>query len=293
MTHSDANDAGREPGRLRIATCQFAVTADVSHNAAMIRRFIEQAAGAGADIVHFPECAASGYAGVDLPTLDGYDWQRLRAETQTILACAAENRIWVALGSMHELSGGRRPHNCLYLIGPDGRIRDRYDKRFGTPNDLVHYTPGDRFVHFEINGVRCSLLICFDLRFPELYRELYKAGVHVVLQSFYNARQTAPSVHSEIMRQTMQCRAATNRLWVSMSNSSAWLAPYPSCFIQPDGRIIGQLGDHREESMIHTVDLRLEFYDPMQGFREIAIQGRLTNGPGPLDDPRSTDVTSL
>ncbi|MBN1817159.1 MAG: carbon-nitrogen hydrolase family protein [Sedimentisphaerales bacterium] len=280
-------------GIIRIATCQFAVTADIAHNARQIRHFIEQADEGGADLAHFPECALSGYAGVDMETLAGYDWELLRSETRQIMDLAGQKKIWIALGSMHELTTPNKAHNCLYLIGPDGRIVDRYDKRFCTPMDLDNYTPGDRFVWVDINGVRCGLLICFDLRFPELYRELYKAGVHCVIQSFYNARQGGPSVHSEIMRQTMQCRAATNGFWASMANSSAWFAPYPSCFIQPDGRIVNQLGDHREEIMINTVDLSQEFYDPMKSFRELAINGKLTNGSGTIDDPRSKDVTQL
>ena len=170
---------------------------------------------------------------------------------------------------------------------------DRYDKRFGTPHDLDNYTSGNRFVNFDLKGVKCSLLICFDLRFPEIYRELYKQDVQCIFQSFYNARQQGPSIHTDIMRQTMQCRAATNYTWISMTNSSAWYSPYPSCFIRPDGKIVEQLGRNKEGMMINTVDLSKPFYDPMADFRQTAINGKLTNGPGEIDDPRSKDTTNL
>jgi deaminated glutathione amidase len=116
------------------------------------------------------------------------------------------------------------------------------------------------------------------LRFPELYRVLYKQGVNCVLQSFYNARQKGPSVHTHIMRQTMQANAANNHFWASMSNSSAYYSPYPSCFIQPDGMIVKQLKQNKAGVMVNTVDLSKRFYDPMAGFREIAIEGKLSNG---------------
>ena len=154
-------------------------------------------------------------------------------------------------------------------------------------------TPGNRFVNFTINGVKCSLLICFDLRFPELYRALYREGVNCILQSFYNARQTGPSVHTHIMRQTMQCHAATNHFWVSMANASGYYASYPSCFIQPDGKIIRQLKSNRPGLMVNTVDLSLQFYDPMAEFREMAIAGAMSNGPEEIDDPRSRSTTDL
>ncbi len=280
-------------GTLRIATCQFAVSESVRGNALAIRKFIKRAKKAGADIVHFSECALSGYVGADFPSFDGYDWALLKEETLKILALAGELGVWVVLGSTHPLTEPNPPHNCLYLISPEGKIVNRYDKRFGTPGDLDHFTPGDRFVTFTLNGIRCSLLICFDLRFPELYRELYKQGVQCVFQSFYNARQRGPSVHTHIMRQTMQCHAATNYFWVSMANSSGRYSPYPSCFIQPDGVIAAQLRPNRPGIMVNAVDMSQHFYDPMEGFREMALAGRLTNGPGNLGDPRSKDITGL
>jgi predicted amidohydrolase len=280
-------------GVLRIATCQFAVGESISRNARSIRQFMQKAREAQAEIVHFSECALSGYAGVDFDSFDDYNWDLLKGETLKIMDLAGRLGLWVVLGSSHPLTPPNKPHNSLYLISPQGRIVDRYDKRFGTPGDLDHYTPGDRFVTFTFNGVLCSLLICFDLRFPELYRELYKLGVQCIFQSFYNARQKGPSIHSHIMRQTMQCHAATNYFWVSMTNSSGHYSPYSSCFIQPDGMIAGQLKPNRPGLMVNTVDLNTTFYDPMPGFREMAIAGKLSNAPAPLDDPRSRDVTSL
>jgi len=114
-----------------------------------------------------------------------------------------------------------------------------------------------------------------------------------VLQSFYNARQSGPSVHTAIMRQTMQCRAATNHMWVAMSNSSGRHSPYPSCFIQPDGRIIEQCPMNRASMILGTVDLSKTLYDPMEKFRDTCINGILHNGQLVENDPRSSDTTSI
>ncbi len=280
-------------GIIKVASCQFAVSGDVGVNAEHVRRFVAQAADGGADVVHFSECALSGYAGIDHTSLEGFDWENLRLETRGIMELAAQKNIHVILGSMHELTSPNKPLNCLYLIGKDGKIADRYDKRFCTEMDIEYYSPGDRFVVFDLNGVKCALLICFDLRFPEVYRALYKLGVQCVFQSFYNARQQGPSVHTDIMRQTMQCRAATNYMWVSMTNSSGWFCPYPSCFIRPDGRIVAQLEDHRDAMMINAVDTTKEYYDPSRNYRDAAIEGKLTNAKGKPDDPRACNFRDL
>ncbi|UCG59152.1 MAG: hypothetical protein JSU70_06510, partial [Phycisphaerales bacterium] len=101
-------------GVLRIATCQFAVSRSIERNARNIFQFMRKAAKARVDIVHLSECALSGYAGTDLPSLEGYDWRHLRQETEKIIALAADLGIWVVLGSTHRLTGPNKPHNSLY-----------------------------------------------------------------------------------------------------------------------------------------------------------------------------------
>ena len=113
-----------------------------------------------------PECALSGYAGTDLPSAADLDWDLLHKETDSILALAKELGVWVVLGSNHRLSGDHKPHNSLYVINSQGQIVDRYDKRFCTDTDLRYYSPGDHFVTFGLNGVKCGLLICYDMHPP-------------------------------------------------------------------------------------------------------------------------------
>jgi len=274
-------------GKLRVATCQFAVGPRIVRNGRSIREFMIDAKKAGAEVVHFSECALSGYAGTDFESFAGYDWGLLKEQTQRIMKLAGELGIWVILGSSHRLSGAHKPHNSLYLINPKGKIKDRYDKRFCTARDIEYYTPGDHFVFFSINRVKCALLICFDLRFPEIYRKLKAEGVQCVFQSFYNARQKGRSIHTDIMRQTAQARAASNYMWISMTNSSSFFSAYPSCFIRPDGTIAGQLKFHRPGFMVNMVDVNERFYDASGQYRNLAMRGILSNGSRRLKDARS------
>lgn len=279
--------------QLCVATCQFAVSGRIQSNADRICSAIGRAAEAGAHIAHFPESALSGYGGIDVPNFVDYPWALLQEQTERVMARAAELGIWVVVGSAHRLENHKKPHNCLYLIDDRGQLVDRYDKRFCLRVELRRYTPGTRWVTFELCGIRCALLICFDVRFPEVYRELYQQGVQCVFQSFYNARQKGPSVHSDIMQQSMQCRAASNKLWVSMSNASGHYSPYASCFIRPDGKIQQKLQRGRAGLMLNVVDAEAHYYDPMAEIRELAMTGRLNNGADDFQDPRSDDVHSL
>jgi predicted amidohydrolase len=92
------------------------------------------------------------------------------------------------------------------------------------------------------------------------------------------------------MRQTMQCRAATNGFWTSCANSSGYYSPYPSFFVQPDGKITKQLKQNRAGIMMNKVDLNRKFYDPMKDFRDSAIDGKLNNLGESIKDLRSKNI---
>src|SRR5579875_1098028 len=177
--------------KLTVATCQFPTDAGIAHNLRYVLRQMQSARERGADVAHFPEAALSGYAGSDIASTAGLDWNALRDATQRVFNLAGELGLWVVLGSTHPLTPPHKPHNSLYIIDDRGRLVDRYDKRFcsgdaeGRTGDLAHYSPGNHPSVFTINGIRCGALICYDFRFPELYREYKRLGVDVVFHSFH------------------------------------------------------------------------------------------------------------
>jgi predicted amidohydrolase len=289
---------------LRVATCQFSVEADIDHNCRWALKQIDDAARRKADVVHFSECALSGYAGVDIPSVGAIDWVKLTEATRAIQDAARRRRLWVLLGSTHRLSTGNKPHNSIYIIDARGQIVDRYDKRFCTgicdqkpTMDLAHYTPGNRFVTFRIKGVTCAVLICYDYRFPELYRQLRKLGVDVVFQSFHNARTTVVAdpkynIWKTIVPATMSCRAAENHFWISANNSTARPSKWASFAVRSDGQIMGRLKLHQPGVLITDMTLDPALFDAPGPWRMSAINGQLHSGKL-VNDPRSADVTCL
>ena len=281
----------QETGKIRVASCQFPVSSDIRENYNWMRNQIIEAKLKKADIVHFPECALSGYPGTDMNSLDDLDWNKLYTATDSLMKLAEELKIWVILGSVHRLSGNNKPHNCLYVINPEGEIEDRYDKRFCTTGDLKYFTPGDHFVKFTINGVNCGLLICYDIRFPQLYSQYRKMDVDVIFQSFHNARQKPGSIHPVIMHITAQALAGINYFYMSLTNSSA-PESWPCYFITPDGLVQNKLSDNIPGILISDIDLSRNYYDAGKPFRLDAINGKLNSGEC-VQDPRSANRKSL
>jgi len=294
---------------LTIATCQFPVSADIAANLGHIRRQMELASQRGARVAHFPEGALSGWAGTDFPSFAGFSWDKLRDATAEVMKHAGRLGIWVVAGSAHRLTGGRKPHNSLYVISDSGQITGRYDKRFcsGSPDersgDLAHYSPGNHLSVWIIDGVRCGAQICYDYRYPELYREYSKRGVQVMFHSFHAARlstQRAALMEQALgprfkrynpaatytypgitMPAAMTTAAACNHMWISCPNSSARQSCWPAFFVRADGVTTGRLRRNIPGVLLSAADTSEELYDSTAAWRRRAIDGTLHSGTAP------------
>jgi predicted amidohydrolase len=298
--------------KLSVATCQFPLSLDIQGNFEHIQRQMVSAKEQDADVAHFPEASLSGYAGTDFPSFEGFDWALLKTCSREVLRLAGELHIWTIFGSAHKLSGNNKPHNCLYIINREGEIVDRYDKLFcaGDPSassgDLAHYSPGNHFSVFGIDGIQCGALICHDYRYPELYREYKRRGVQLMFHSFHaghidadrfqamqdqvgsenhplNPATTIPGITQPA---AMHVAAANNYMWISCPNSSARESCWPSFFVRPDGVVTGQVPLHKTGILLSKIDTDQNYYDSTVAWRDRAMNGVFHSGTI-VQDPRS------
>jgi deaminated glutathione amidase len=291
---------------LEVATCQFPVCADVAANLGWCERLLRRANDRGARLVHFAECALTGYAGADLTGHEDQDWNQVEDAIGRVATLAAHLGLWVALGSAYPVPD-HRPHNSVLVIDPAGAVVDRYDKRFcsGDPDhrtgDLAHYSPGDHPTVVDIDGVRCGVLICYDYRFPELYREYMTQGVQLVLHSFHTGNISAGRLavigsaigehHAALnpamtypgitMHASSVGAAAANHLWISASNSSTRHSAWGAFMVRADGVTVGRLPRHRPGVLVTAVDTDADLYDSTRFWRSRAAAGVLHSGEPP------------
>ncbi len=243
--------ATRPNDKLRIATCQFPVSGQPAENAKYIQNFMRQASAGGAHLLHTSEGALSGYGRLDVSSFAQYDWDSLRRETTRLRELARDLDMWLVLGSAHFLDAQTKPTNCVYLISPDGKIADRYDKCFCTEDDQQNYSVGSRLVTRDIQGVRIGLAICFDACWPQLYIAYRNLGVTVMVHSFYNARDTAWSCLDVSMRSLIPARCSDNRMWAVCNNSSRPYSHWSSFIARPDATIPKELTRNEPGLLIH------------------------------------------
>lgn len=205
---------------MRAALVQLSVTDDPVANLPVTVDFIRAAAAAGAGFVLTPECT-------NLLSSDRAHQRAVlahEAEDATLAALRAEAErlgIWLLIGSLglktHDPDG--RFANRSFLIGPSGQIVARYDKIHMFDVDVSPteryreseaYRPGTKAVLAEAGFARIGMAICYDLRFPQLFRRLSQAGAQLLtLPAAFN--DTTGAAHWESL---IRARAIENTCFV-------------------------------------------------------------------------------
>jgi predicted amidohydrolase len=175
-------------GRFKIACVQHCAILDVHANLRTLARLIERAVARGAKLVCLSEyCAAYGMANGRLDV--GARPEDEHEALQTLTEEARRHQCWLLIGSIGVLAGDGRILNRSYLVDPAGVVRARYDKIHLFDVDLARgesyresstIQPGEIAVVAATPLGRLGLSVCYDLRFPHLYRALAKAGADVL-----------------------------------------------------------------------------------------------------------------
>lgn len=168
----------------RAGLVQMCSGRDVARNARDATALIREAASGGARYVQTPE--ATNLMELDRERLfAAAEPEAANAGLQQFADLARELRIWLHLGSLVVKASETRLANRAFLISPAGEVTARYDKihmfDVDLPNGEVYrestnYEPGARAVVAGLPWGGLGFSICYDLRFPHLYRALAKAG---------------------------------------------------------------------------------------------------------------------
>jgi predicted amidohydrolase len=171
---------------MRAAAVQLHSTPDRDRNLAAADRLTREAAAAGAELVVLPEkWPALGTPDQTIAAAEPFDGPIL----QWAKAIAGELGIDLVAGSFSERTGEERGANTSVHIGPDGELKASYRKihMFDVEvggrvyKESEHEAPGDEIVLSQTaDGTNLGLTICYDVRFPELYRILAVRGAEIV-----------------------------------------------------------------------------------------------------------------
>ncbi len=240
---------------MHVAVVQLNVQDDVSENLARVRHWIAQAAAAGAQLVALPEnFAFMGEEAKKRELAERLDGAFPGPILATLAESAAKHGVWVVGGGMPEKSDDlARPYNTSVLVDPRGGIASTYRKvhlfDVSLPDGTLHResaatSAGSEPITVEVLGVRLGMSVCYDVRFPELYRRLVDQGARVVtIPSAFTL--TTGKDHWHVL---LRARAIENQVYVL---APAQQGKHPrgrqtygkSLIVDPWGEVIAQCSE--------------------------------------------------
>ncbi|MDP6183771.1 MAG: carbon-nitrogen hydrolase family protein [Gammaproteobacteria bacterium] len=240
--------------RFTVACVQNSALDDVAYNIQDASDLVRQAVGEGADFVCLPEyftCLEPsdhlyierGFSEAEHPTLPHFR------------GLAAELKTWLLLGSIAVKVGEAKVSNRSYLLDSDGEIVESYDKihlfdvslkRGESYKESRTVAPGDRACVADLPWGRLGFSVCYDVRFPQLYRSLGRAGADFIsIPAAFTA--TTGAAHWHVL---VRSRAIETGCYVFAPNQFG-KRPWGrrtyghSLIVDPWGKVLADAGDRR------------------------------------------------
>jgi deaminated glutathione amidase len=237
---------------VRVAAVQLNSNGDRARNLAAAERLVRAAAADGAELVALPEkwnhLAAGEEMAAQAEALDGPSLAAARG-------WARELGVHLLAGSIAERNpeaGQGRAFNASLLIGPDGselavyRKIHMFDVEAGgvAYRESDHETPGEQIVSAPVEGVELGMSVCYDLRFPELYRILAVRGARVLAVPSAFTAATGRDHWQPLLR----ARAIENQAFVVAPNQVGEAPPHysshgRSAIVDPWGVVLATAPD--------------------------------------------------
>jgi omega-amidase len=234
---------------VRVCSAQITSTwEDPDHTLTRVEPFIQHAADCGAKLICFPEQFATGWDPQPLKNIQDIHGTII----STLQGYAKKYRIGI-IGSLRE-KHDPLPKNTAIAIGCDGGILASYAKihLFSFCHENEGNTPGMDLGIFTLDSLTCGIAICYDLRFPELFRLYAQRGVHAVfVPSAWPQRRIR---HWELF---ILARAAENQMYVLGVNTTGTtpVDQYSGASItaDPQGTIISRANE-AEQLLFSDID---------------------------------------
>ncbi len=236
---------------MKIALVQMEIkeknkTKNIEHGLELLAK-----ATVGKDVVVMPEIWTTGYSlghiKEEAETLDG----EVICAIQKI---AVANKCNIVAGSIPMKIDGRI-YNTSVVIGRDGTIVDHYSKfhLFGLFHEEKFFAAGKHLTNYQLDALNCSNAICYDLRFPEMFRHLALEGIQMI---FVPAEW--PTARGDVWRLLVQARAVENHIFICAVNCTGTFKGESfyghSMIVSPSGKIIVE-GDEKEAVLEAVIDI--------------------------------------
>jgi omega-amidase len=238
--------------RLRVAAGQFRLEPDLEKNLHHIECFVQKASDQRADLIVFPELALTGYPPKEYETIDYIVQEKTEKALEYLKNQAKIHELAVAVGVgwQDEKNLWR---NRAFFIDEHGDVLAYYDKIQQTSHERKFFVDGERLPVFQWKGVQIGMLICMDMRYPELWRLMRKQGAQLMLH--LSAAYGGKIWKRPVLEGTMRCRAAESGFFIVSCNNAGPEPMMTSAIYNPRGLILADVDYGNEELIIADIDI--------------------------------------
>ena len=229
---------------MRVGAYQFRVAGDAETNFARIREGIEKAADAGVRLLVFPECAVTGYPPRSIPSPSAVDFSAVERIHGELGVLAEKHRMYLVVGTI--LREEDRFLNSAVVFRPDGK-RDIYSKRALWGWDRDNFSEGHDPGVFEADSLRIGIRICYEVRFPEYFRELYRQKTDLNVILFYDVSSREYPDRLDLIRGHIRTRAVENVCPVLTCNTCSGFQTAPTGYYDRSGKVLAEAGVGKEK----------------------------------------------
>ena len=240
----------RRSNSMRIAAYQFGVSGDIDKNFGRIKKAVNEAADLKLDLIIFPECALTGYPHRDFPDTAALDYENISLRLEEIKALSDRYDINILIGTV---ASDEKIYNRAYLFSPKKSARF-YDKRALYGWDEENFTVGTETGIFNVKGMTIGVRICFEVRFPEYFRELYKAQTDLNVVLFNDVSEEDDYKRYDLIKCHLITRAVENVTPILSVNSVSPYQTAPSCFIDASGNVLAEYERNTEGMLIYDFE---------------------------------------
>ena len=236
---------------MKIGAYQFPVTGDAEENYLHIKKGIDEAARAGVRLLIFPECAVTGYPPHCIHSSCDVDFEAVSLIHEKLHMLAQKSRMFLVTGTIaHEDSCY---FNRAIVFMPNGKT-ESYSKRALWGWDRDNFSEGHNLGIVEIDSLRVGIRICFEVRFPEYFRELYIQQTDLNLILFYDVSDKDDPGRFNMIKGHIQTRAVENVCPILTCNTCSAFQTAPTVLFDRSGKTLAEIPKGNEGLLVYDFE---------------------------------------
>lgn len=237
--------------KVKLGAYQFSVTKNIKYNLETIKKAIIKASHEGVKLLVFPECALTGYPPRDIENSSVVNFQELNFTYKQLQSLVDKNAIHIIIGTI--IQEDEKYYNSAIVFAPYKEKRF-YHKRALWGWDRDNFSIGNGSGIFEIDGWKIGVRICFEVRFPEFFRELYEEYTDLNIIMFYDVADYDDIERYELIKSHIRTRAVEN---VTYTLAVDTIYPYqtaPTALYDRSGCSLMELKRNEESMLVYDLE---------------------------------------